>query len=191
MAKGKKRSSTVAAQISGGKRKDASLQPAIEPKKKYTKPRRTPQNPIEKAADTENTEYVVEEIIGMQWSGGEYKYEVKWAAPHNDTTWEPIHHLAGCSSKVREYKDKRAAEDEQWKKDRKEKAVAKEKERRQQKEDQRKAQKEKEADVEVAADAENSEPEIVEREAGTSIQSARVFCGVCHRNFGHLPSEGR
>ena len=41
----------------------------------------------------EETEWLVDEIIGHQWEAGKINFHVRWT--QGDTTWEPYSHCSG------------------------------------------------------------------------------------------------
>ena len=52
----------------------------------------------------------------MRWSGGARQWLVRWEGYGElDDTWEPIEHLVGCATFIREFESRREEEDKQEK----------------------------------------------------------------------------
>ena len=52
----------------------------------------------------------------MRWSGGARQWLVRWEGyGEKDDTWEPIEHLVGCATFIREFESRREEEDKQEK----------------------------------------------------------------------------
>ena len=83
------------------------------PQQERTRPHRTPQTPFE---HTDETLYTVEKITAVRWSGGARQWLVRWEGyGEQDDTWEPIEHLVGCATFIREFESRREEEDKQEK----------------------------------------------------------------------------
>ena len=83
------------------------------PQQERTRPHRTPQTPFE---HTDETLYTVEKITAVRWSGGSRQWLVRWEGyGEQDDTWEPIEHLVGCATFIREFESRREEEDKQEK----------------------------------------------------------------------------
>ena len=79
-------------------------------------PHRTPQTPMEMAA--EDRVYKVDRITSMRWTKGMREYRVLWENyEEKDSTWEPMEHLVGCAAQIREFEQRREAEDQKAKED--------------------------------------------------------------------------
>ena len=96
------------------KQKAAARAPADKPpQQERTRPHRTPQTPFD---HTDETLYTVEKITAMRWSGGARQWLVRWEGyGEKDDTWEPIEHLVGCATFIREFESRREEEDKQEK----------------------------------------------------------------------------
>ena len=83
------------------KQKAAARAPADKPpQQQSTRPHRTLQTPFQ---HTDDTLYTVEKITAVRWSGGARQWLVRWQGyGEQDDTWEPIEHLVGCATFIRD-----------------------------------------------------------------------------------------
>ena len=84
------------------KSKDSKKRKKDKEEPKLSKPRRTPQNPVEAS---KKAQYYPEALCGRrQVKGGKWQYFVKWKdSPEARNTWEPEHHLVGFEKEISEY----------------------------------------------------------------------------------------